>query len=142
MKYVKQAKEEHLNSQKFLSCLYSGDTTFVRKFLIEKNRGAEEALCSRTICMMDATGSMIHLLYKCKITVGIMFERASEILKDHKMPSNLFQIQFVVYRNYDSSQDKLLQSSSWETKSQNLHTFMNTIQAEGGWLNEAIEIGL
>ncbi|CAF4350286.1 unnamed protein product, partial [Rotaria magnacalcarata] len=71
-----------------------------------------------------------------------MFERTSEILKDHKMDSNSFQLQFAVYRNYNSLEDKLLQSSPWETKPNNLRAFMNTIGVEGGWVNEAIEIGL
>ncbi|CAF4349492.1 unnamed protein product, partial [Rotaria magnacalcarata] len=71
-----------------------------------------------------------------------MFERTSEILKDHKMDSNSFQLQFAVYRNYNSKEDKLLQSSPWETKPHNLRAFMNTIGVEGGWVNEAIEIGL
>ncbi|CAF3149707.1 unnamed protein product [Rotaria sp. Silwood2] len=91
---------------------------------------------------MDATCSMSHLLNKCKNTVGIMFERASNILKDNQINSDSFQIQFVVYRNYDSQEKKLLQSSSWETKPHNLRAFMNTIEVEGGWANEAIEIGL
>jgi hypothetical protein len=68
---------------------------------------------------MDTTVSMSHLLHKCKNTVDTMFERALEILKGHRMNPNSFQIQFDVYRNYNSLQDELLQSSSWETKSHN-----------------------
>ncbi|CAM4825739.1 unnamed protein product [Rotaria magnacalcarata] len=142
MKYVEQAKEKHLSSQKFLSSLRSGEINSVREFLIKENRGVAGRSCSRTVCLMDATGSMTHLLHKCKNTVGIMFERTSEILKDHKMDSNSFQLQFAVYRNYNSKEDKLLQSSPWETKPHNLRAFMNTIGVEGGWVNEAIEIGL
>ncbi|CAF4273892.1 unnamed protein product [Rotaria magnacalcarata] len=142
MKYVEQAKEKHLSSQKFLSSLRSGEINSVREFLIKENRGVAGRSCSRTVCLMDATGSMTHLLHKCKNTVGIMFERTSEILKDHKMDSNSFQLQFAAYRNYNSKEDKLLQSSPWETKPHNLRAFMNTIGVEGGWVNEAIEIGL
>ncbi|CAF3308059.1 unnamed protein product [Rotaria sp. Silwood2] len=91
---------------------------------------------------MDATCSMFHLLNKCKNTVDIMFECASDIVKDNQIISDSFQIQFVVYRNNDSGEKKLLQSSSWETKPHNLRVFMNTIEVEGGLLNEAIEIGL
>ncbi|CAF4705970.1 unnamed protein product [Rotaria sp. Silwood1] len=97
---------------------------------------------SRTVCLMDATGSMYYLLHKCKNTVDIMFERASEILKEQNIKSDSFQLQFVVYRNYNSREDKILQSSPWETKPDNLRAFMNTIEVEGGWNNEAIEIGL
>lgn len=142
MKYVEQAKEKHLRSQAFLNNLCSGNTDSIRIFLIEENRGVVHRSRSRTVCLMDATGSMTYLLHKCKNTVDIMFERASEILRDNGMDSNSFQIQFVVYRNYNSSEAKLLQSSPWETKPHNLRAFMNTIDVSGGWGNEAIEIGL
>lgn len=142
MKYVAQAKEKHLRSQTFLNNLCLANTDSIRSFLIEENRGVAERSRSRTVCLMDATGSMIHLLHKCKNTVDIMFKRVSEILTDHKMDSNTFQIQFVVYRNYNSPEDKLLQSSPWETKPHNLRAFMNAIDVSGGWGNEAIEIGL
>ncbi|CAF1137415.1 unnamed protein product, partial [Didymodactylos carnosus] len=141
-KYVEQAKERHQAAQNFLSSLNSGEIDSVKKFLGEENKGAEGNWKSRTVCLMDATGSMVHLLYNCKHTVGTMFERASEILIDHGISSDSFQIQFVVYRNYDSREDKILQSSPWETKPDNLRAFMNKIEVEGGWGNEAIEIGL
>ncbi|UJR17604.1 hypothetical protein I4U23_004500 [Adineta vaga] len=144
MKYVEQAKEKHVNSQKFLTHLRTENVNSVQKFLIEENRGAGGTSRSRTVCLMDATGSMTYLLHKCKNTVDIMFERTSEILKDHGMnPDSFdsFQLQFVVYRNYNSSHDKLLQSSPWETKPHHLRAFMSTIDVDGGWGNEAIEIG-
>jgi hypothetical protein len=142
MKYVEQAKERHLSARKFLLNLNLGDIESVRKFLVEENKGAEGNSNSRTVCLMDATGSMTHLLHKCKNTVDIMVSRASEILEDNGISSNSFQIQFVVYRNYNSKEDMILQSSPWETKPDNLRAFMNTIEVEGGWSNEAIEIGL
>jgi len=91
---------------------------------------------------MDATGSMSHLLHKAKNTVGTMFERAAEILKSNKIEPNAFEMQFSVYRNYNSFEDKILQTSPWESKPDNLRTFMDNIEPEGGWGNEAIEIGL
>ncbi|CAF4513141.1 unnamed protein product, partial [Rotaria sp. Silwood2] len=142
MEYVKQAKERHKTARDFLSSLHSGDIDSIRKFLVKENKGVENISKSRTVCLMDATGSMIHLLHKCKTTVDIMFERVSKILEEHQISSDSFQIQFVVYRNYNSSHEKILQSSSWETKPQNLRTFVSTIEVEGGWANEAIEIGL
>jgi len=116
---------------------------FIRRFLIETNKGTEMiSSISRTVCLMDATGSMTSLLQKCKNTVQVMYERATSILIEHQIDSDCFQMQFVVYRNYNSSVDKILQCSSWETKAENLRKFMNTIEAEGGLENEAIEIGL
>ncbi|CAF4322129.1 unnamed protein product [Rotaria sp. Silwood2] len=141
MEYVKQAKDRHKIARKFLSALHSGDIDSVKGFLIEENKGIADTLNSRTICLMDATGSMSHLLHKCKNTVDIMFERASEILQDNNINSDSFQLQLVLYRNYNSRENKILQYSPWETKPDNLRTFMNTINVEGGWGNEAIEIG-
>ncbi|CAF0938955.1 unnamed protein product [Adineta steineri] len=142
MKYVEHARERHRTAKDFLTNLHSGNTNLIRQFLIDENKGVKGNWISRTVCLMDATGSMGNLLYKCKNTVDDMFERASEILKDHDISSDSFQIQFVVYRNYNSREDKILQSSPWETKPDNLRTFMNTIKPEGGMFNEAIEIGL
>jgi hypothetical protein len=93
--------------------------------------------------LMDATGSMSHLIQKAKNTVGKMFERASGILTEKGINPDAFEMQFAVYRNYDCRAEKLLQVSSWETKPDNLRAFMDTIAAEGGtWEPEAVEIGL
>lgn len=141
-KHVEYARESHQTAQRFLSSLYSADTSAVRKFLVNENKGANLVSTSRTICLMDATNSMNHLLNSCKNTVSTMFNRTSEVLKDHNIESDSFQIQFVVYRNYNSREDRILQASPWESKPDNLRTFMYNIQVEGGWGNEAIEIGL
>lgn len=142
MKYVNQAKKRHESTQEFLVHLNSGNINSVRTFLVEQNKGAEIEMNSRTICLMDATGSMTHLLHKCKHKVDDMVQRASQILIDNGYNPNTFQIQFAVYRNYNSKEEKILQASPWETKADNLRTFMNIIEVEGGMGNEAIEIGL
>jgi len=64
------------------------------------------------------------------------------ILKENKIEPNAFEIQFSVYRNYNSDKDKILQTSPWESKPNNLRAFMDNIDPEGGWGNEAVEIGL
>lgn len=48
----------------------------VRKFLSFYNKGAQGEKYSRTICLMDATASMGHLLNQTKNTVDKMFTRA------------------------------------------------------------------
>ncbi|CAF3113868.1 unnamed protein product [Rotaria sp. Silwood2] len=78
-------------------------STFTNVLKIEENKEAEGISHSRTVCIMDATCSMFHLLHKY-----------------HEINSNSFQIQFFVYRNYNSREDKILQSPSWETKPHNL----------------------
>ncbi|CAF4652242.1 unnamed protein product, partial [Didymodactylos carnosus] len=92
---------------------------------------------------MDATGSMSSLLSAVKETVCTMFERAGTVLKEKGLPSDAFQMQFVVYRDYDCKKEGILQSSSWETKPNNLRNFITPIAATGGGdYEEAIEIGL
>ncbi|CAF3193876.1 unnamed protein product [Rotaria sp. Silwood2] len=97
---------------------------------------------SHIVLLMDATGSMSNFLSAAKEIVCTMFERASDILKEQMLPSDIFQLQIVIYRNYNSKENKILQASSWETKANNLRAFLNTINPEGGWGREAIEIGL
>ncbi|ETO30348.1 hypothetical protein RFI_06774, partial [Reticulomyxa filosa] len=59
-----------------------------------------------------------------------------------KISPNSFEMQFVVYRNYNAPEDMILQCSTWESKPENLRNFMECIEADYGWGNEAIEIGL
>ena len=62
-----------------------------------------------------------------------MFERASVVLKEKGLPNDAFQMQLAVYRDYDCKPERILQSSSWETKLTNLRIFMSTIiKAMGG----------
>ncbi|ETO33242.1 hypothetical protein RFI_03863 [Reticulomyxa filosa] len=141
-KYVAFAAKEHEFSEKLITAVKKNDVNTVKKMLCERNRGTEEKKSSRTIVLMDATGSMDRLLQKAKHAVRIMFERISTILKDNGEPPNSFEMQFVVYRNYNAPEDMILQSSTWESKPENLHNFMECVKADYGWGNEAIEIGL
>ena len=140
---VAHSKEKHQRSIDFMNALIEGKSHDVKAFLIEQNRAANILTsASRTVILMDATGSMSTLLTAAKETVCEMFERACVVLAEQKIPSDAFQIQFAVYRNYNSRADKILQVSSWETKGSHLRRFMDTIRPEGGMGNEAIEIGL
>ncbi|CAF1187714.1 unnamed protein product [Rotaria sp. Silwood1] len=141
---IKQCRHDHQESIRFMNALSKGETSIVKSFLTEQNRGADIPLgVSRTILLMDATGSMSNLLSAAKDTVCTMFKRASDILNDEKLSSDAFQMQFVVYRDYDCKADGVLQSSSWETNPTKLRSFMTNIRAYGGGdYEEAIEIGL
>lgn len=99
----------------------------------------------RTLCLIDATMSMGHLLDVAKKTVATMFERALDILRNHKKSVNL-EMQFAVYRDYDLPAEDLLQNSSWSSDPQDLKNFLNTIKPKTGYRGatwaEAVEIGL
>ena len=144
MRYVDEIKLDHHASLKFLDALLSNNINEVKSFLLERNRAiewSEGISMSNTICLMDATGSMTDLLQKAKNTVDKMFAQAHTILSDNKI--NIpFMIQFVVFRNYNSTADSILQASPWESQPDNLRSFLGTVGPEGGWGNEAIEIAL
>ncbi|CAF1609441.1 unnamed protein product [Didymodactylos carnosus] len=141
---IEQCKCDHKASKDFMAALSARNMNVVKNFLSEQNKGANIInVSSRTVLLMDATGSMSTLLSAAKETVCTMFERASTVLKEKGLPNDAFQMQFVVYRDYDCKEDGILQSSSWETKPGNLRSFMEKISAKGGGdYEEAIEIGL
>ena len=141
---IAQCKSDHEDSKKFMSALTSADMKVIKEFLMKQNKGANLATASsRTVLLMDATGSMSNLLSATKDTVCTMFERASSVLSKQGLPNDAFQMQCVVYRDYDCREDGLLQSSAWESKPDNLRNFMAKITAMGGGdYAEAIEIGL
>jgi hypothetical protein len=142
-KFIKMIRNEHLQSQFFLEQVYKQDWNQVKKFLMKRNeaRGGVTGVVSRTIILMDATGSMSDVLDACKVTVRNMLNRAHDILKQHKVASS-FEVQFVVYRNYSSRAEAILQYSGWESDPENIWKFMKPIKTSGGQGNEAIEIGL
>jgi len=140
-KFVDQAKIEHDKAQQFIANILAKNDKEIKNFLKDRNMGAPLQTQSRTIVLMDATGSMSHLLHQCKLTVATMFERAAKVLLDNKLNPMCFEMQFAVYRNYNSRQEQILEYSTWESKPERLRSFMQAISSAGGWGNEAVEIG-
>lgn len=143
--FVIDAEKNHKESVAFLRSIVPGqyqNLAGAAKFLLVANRGAgSEITQSRTICLMDATGSMSTLLQRAKNTVSTMFERAYQVLKDQHC-QGAFAMQFAVYRNYSSTAELLFQFSPWASKPDDLRVFMDAIVDEGGQGNEAVEVGL
>ncbi|CAF3975850.1 unnamed protein product [Rotaria sordida] len=78
---ITQCTSDHNSSKNFLDALIAGDIDRVKKFLLEQNRGPNiDSPVSRTVLLMDATGSMSNLLSATKETICTMFERASVVL--------------------------------------------------------------
>jgi putative intracellular protease/amidase len=115
-------RNEHIQSQSFLEHVYKRDWKQVKDFLMKRNeaRGGVTGVVSRTVILMDATGSMSDVLDACKSTVRNMLNRAHDILKQHKVASS-FEVQFVVYRNYSSRAEAILQYSGWESDPENIY---------------------
>jgi hypothetical protein len=141
--FIEHSKNEHNESFWFLRNMKDDNIMLIKDFSLKKNKGNEiKSICSRTVILMDATGSMAGLLTQAKNTVETIFERAQKILKDYKIDPNCFEMQFVCYRDYDCGVENILHASSWERRPENLRAFLETIHAHGGGdYEEAIEIG-
>lgn len=144
LQYIQEILAEHLRSETFIEHLFSPRTdsvTHMKEYLLRKNESHFGVVHSRTIILLDATGSMGHVLQHAKTTVSSMIERVTEILKQVQQNASGYQLQFVAYRNYNSHVDQLLQCSSWESSAIRLVEFISTIEADGGWgVNEAMEV--
>jgi hypothetical protein len=154
MKFVDEIREDHVRSVSFLGELARNkaiiDENLIRSIkaqlvVFNTRIGEQMSLLTgpdqRTLCLMDATGSMRKLLEKAKNTVHVMFERTNEILREKNIMES-FEVQFAVYRNYSSGPQKIFLASPWATEPSEIRTFMNTIHPDGGQGNEAVEIGL
>lgn len=147
--------EQHIKSLQFVDCLLAGDTSAIREFLVEQNQaivgsakqqGAEtaEVKYDRMVVLMDATGSMGALIDKAKNAVETMVQRIYAVVEDMAEEGCMhgMQLQFIAYRNWNSSLENLLQASSWACRAEELKLFMSTVKAKDGYSNEAVEVGL
>ncbi|ETN98754.1 hypothetical protein RFI_38733, partial [Reticulomyxa filosa] len=94
-KYVEYAASEHKLGEELIAALKKDDVNTVKTILCERNEGAKQQQLSRTIVLMDGTGSVGHLLQKAKGAISTMFERISTILKENGESPNSFEMQFV-----------------------------------------------
>jgi len=141
---ISGVSKEHQLSVKFVEYVLSKNVGSILSFLLERNQAppiVEGGGTSRTLVLMDATGSMSGCLDAAKNTVDTMFKRLRQVL-DNKQISTIVQIQFATYRNYNVLESQLLEHSSWCTSSQQLKGFLDTQGPAGGLGNEAVEIGL
>ncbi|CAL6043111.1 Helicase-related_protein [Hexamita inflata] len=139
---IKQIKEDHVKTNKFVQSLLGGNINAVKEFVIAENKANEvQGGESKTLILMDATGSMSGAIERTKNTIKTMFTNAYTVLKENNYNQS-FDVMFAAYRNYSSGIDSILQASPWETQPENLKRFIDTIHSSGGQGNEAIEIGL
>lgn len=132
---------EHNASQDLLRNLWENNIEEVKRLIQERNLSRIEfvGVESRTIILLDGTGSMSGFFNKCKTTIKEMLKRIVEILAKENVTCG-FEVQFVVYRNYNSLK-LLLQPSEWTSDPESLFSFIDSTQVDGGWGNEAIEMG-
>ena len=51
-------------------------------------------------------------------------------------------MQIVLYRNYNSEHDQILETSTFDNQGQVLKNFITKSKVAGGWGNEAVEVAL
>ncbi|CAL6013558.1 Helicase-related_protein [Hexamita inflata] len=137
-----QILESHNRTGTYVKALFGKDQEAVKKHLIFENRGyGVDQSKSKTLILLDATGSMGEVIEKTKNTIKTMFTNAYKVMKDNNVTES-FEIMIAAYRNYNGNAAQLLQSSDWEKTPENLRTFIDTIKADGGssWGEEAIEV--
>jgi len=143
LRFMDNLKDAHDQSMSFLtSLLTKKDSSVIKEFLVNQNKAPViDSGRVRTLCLLDATGSMTHLLVKAKNTVHEMFRRLEKVLANKGQKATV-EIQVAVYRNYSSPSHHLMEFSGWESNPHGLWTFLETIVPRGGQGNEAIEVAL
>ena len=143
IKFVAINTADHNESQHFLRHLLQNETNLIAKFLLKQNQFTtivDLGVHSRTICLIDATGSMTYTLDATKSTVLEMFKEVNEVLEENNAPS-AFEFMIGFYRNYNSL-DEIFVHSNWSTNPNDLGQYLHPIRVSGGLGNEAIEVGL
>ena len=93
----------------------------------------------RTVLGIDGTGSMGNGLKKVCEVCSKAFQETYAVLESQKLKISV-EMKIVVYRNYNSPYNQILESTAFENTPNNLKIFLSKVTASGGWSNEAIEV--
>eukprot|EP01059_Diplonema_ambulator_P035866 TRINITY_DN8638_c0_g2_i1.p2 TRINITY_DN8638_c0_g2~~TRINITY_DN8638_c0_g2_i1.p2 ORF type:complete len:323 (+),score=130.16 TRINITY_DN8638_c0_g2_i1:2-970(+) len=134
--------KEHEESMAFRSKLFSGAKDGALCHLVEWNKGPRMVgASSKTLILLDATGSMAHLLQNALAVIKETFDRIYTIL-DGAGNGSTFEVMVATYRNYDAGVDYVLETSGWCQQPHGAYDFLRRQQVRGGLGPEAIEVGL
>lgn len=138
-----EIKKSHDKACSFVGDLLASRAENVMKFLLEDNIAPtilRNNGISRTVILMDSTGSMSASIGRCQQAVAQMFHRVVDILKSNNK-STVVEMMFAGYRNYNAPESEILLASEWTTNPVALESFIETIEASYGMSEEAVEIG-
>jgi len=144
---IAKISDKHMQTQSFLRDLLNNRMREAKAFLMREEENIappldEGKLTSRTLVLMDATGSMGHCIEAAKSTVDIMFKRLRQVLDNQKSSKQVW-VQVAAYRNYGDTADTILVHSDWVSASTKLKSFLDKLQPSGGYgIREAVELGL
>ncbi|CAL6025802.1 Helicase-related_protein [Hexamita inflata] len=141
---IKSIKAKHETSNRFLDAIIAGNMKAVKEFLVNGNKGYGATTAkSKTLILMDVTGSMDGVLEILKNTIQTVFGNIHAVLKQHGVTDS-FDVMFTGYRSYNSGAEQLLEVSDWEADPDNLHQFISNVKtgASSAHGEEAVEVGL
>jgi hypothetical protein len=93
----------------------------------------------RTVIAIDGTGSMGAALNAVLNILNATISRTDEIIT-MRMPHVSFEHKIMIYRNYNTNLEKILEQSNFSKDPAYLQAFMTSIKPEGGLGNEAHEV--
>eukprot|EP01090_Pellita_catalonica_P021864 TRINITY_DN8299_c0_g1_i1.p1 TRINITY_DN8299_c0_g1~~TRINITY_DN8299_c0_g1_i1.p1 ORF type:complete len:571 (-),score=129.57 TRINITY_DN8299_c0_g1_i1:14-1606(-) len=147
---VKNAYAEHEQSLQMIGVMMAGDLPKVAAELALRNPGPKMVTTSsksRTVILMDATGSMRHCMEGAKDAIMDMVNNVRQTVaefnsKQSEQINSDFELQFVLYRNYNSAPADILVVGPWDSDPVTLHQFLSPKTVSGGNGNEALEVAL
>lgn len=82
---------------------------------------------------------MEQTLKKLSYIIKRVFQETNFILEKRNVKTGL-QMKIMLYRNYDSAFEDIIERTPFENSFRNLKHFLGNAQAKGGWGNEALEV--
>ncbi|CAL6013588.1 Helicase-related_protein [Hexamita inflata] len=139
---IQSIKASHDRSNRFLEAIISGNINAAKDYLLNKNQSYGAAK-TKTLILMDITGSMGGAIELLKNTIDTIFGNVHSVLKQCDLKDS-FEVMFAGYRSYNSSSADLLVTSDYESNPNNLQKFLSKVKvgASSPWGNEAVEVGL
>ena len=86
----------------------------------------------KTVLALDATCSMTIALKQVLSILDEAFDEINLILKKFQAKGT-FEMKLLIYRNYNSNADMILEKSAYEVRPENLKKFLKKVSASGGW---------
>lgn len=152
LSFVDKSLPLHEKSLDFCIYLKNASMENIVPFLVDMNQSHTtkySEILTRTVCLIDATGSMHRTLHAVKVKVVDMFTEVLATLQAAEVPGR-FELMVGVYRSYNSyhpSLDKLFLHSSWTAEPDVIQDFLSDPKCnamEGDMIDgfEAIEVAL
>ncbi|KAJ9446346.1 Protein translocase subunit SecA [Diplonema papillatum] len=128
----------HHASMDLRSKLHKLSPAEVTSALLPRNKGPRTGQRSRSLILLDGTGSMGGLIHSAKAVLCETFKRLFATMHDAGVTTE-FALQLAIYRNYNH---KPFVHSKWSSSAEPLLEFISPVVVEGGYGEEAVELGL